>query len=226
MCEKPRRHNKLFTMLLLLLLAVGAVLLTWSVTYFVQRHAATQGIPVLTTEVITDDQQVQPDERKPNMQADYIVPADHPRRIIIDSLGVDGFVQRVGLTKEHAVGVPNNIHIAGWFIDSVTPGQPGLSIIDGHVGGVYTSDAIFKRLSELSVGATFRIEFGDLSIKEFAVVETKTLPEERAAEALFFKEPSIAAQLNLITCGGRYDTKRETYEERVIVVSRLINSQE
>lgn len=56
-----------------------------------------------------------------------------PKRIVISKIGVDSLVQNVGVDQNQQIAVPNNIHIAGWFIDSVRPGESGLSIIDGHV---------------------------------------------------------------------------------------------
>lgn len=76
-----------------------------------------------------------PDEEKPNDS--YVwrgLPTD-PKYIDMPSINASGYVQSVGKDQYSAVAVPNNIHMGGWFVDMALPGQPGLSIIDGHVTG-------------------------------------------------------------------------------------------
>lgn len=203
-----------------LMIVVSASLMLWD------RHSKTR--PVSGDEaiaafdfVVTQDTD-EPDENKPDVEnTPYEVPNDMPRRIIIPSLGVNGFVQQVGLTPENAVAVPSNIHVAGWFNDSVLPGEAGVSIIDGHVSGRYSS-AIFESLSEIAIGETFTIEFGNLSQKTFRVTDKKQLAEEESAEFLFTDNPAIDSQLNLITCGGQYNRDTDSFPDRVVIVSELL----
>lgn len=165
-----------------------------------------------------------PDEKKPDIEDEtYVVAADLPRRITMDSVGINGFIQKVGVNDQNAMSVPTNIHVGGWFTDSVKPGEKGLSIIDGHVNGAY-SGGIFVSLQRVAVGARFSIEFGDLTTKTFEVVSVQQVPEASSAELLFTKDTSIEAQLSLITCGGAFDSSSRTYEDRVIVKSKLIES--
>ena len=178
--------------------------------------------PVPDSQVVISEDVQTPDERKPNSAAPYNVPKDHPKQIEISAIQASGFIQKIGLNQQNAVSVPNNIHYAGWFVDSVLPGEIGLSIIDGHVSGRFR-DGIFKNLHKLAPGDNFDIVFGDGSKKSFSVVEVSTKPEAEAAEKLFYKEPSIERQLNLITCGGTFDKQKQTYSDRVIVVAVLKN---
>src|SRR5262245_48002539 len=77
----------------------------------------------------------QPDENEPPKDYNWSGTATDPKKIIIPSIGVDAFVQQVGVDQKKQIAVPDNIHMVGWFINSVRPGQKGLSIIDGHVNG-------------------------------------------------------------------------------------------
>jgi sortase (surface protein transpeptidase) len=140
----------------------------------------------------------------------------------MSDLGVNGFVQQVGTTSEQAVAVPSNIHIAGWYNQAALPGEPGLSIIDGHVSGRY-SDGIFKELRSANAGSRFEIEYGDRTTKTFEIIDVIQLPEAESAAALFNKRPEIESQLNLITCGGEFDSSTQQYEERVLVISKLVS---
>lgn len=181
-----------------------------------QATTGTAKLPDIATVVTADA--AQPDEAKPNEQA-YSVPADQPRRIMLDQIQGSGLIQRVGLTDSHALAAPTNIHFAGWYTDSVKPGDAGLSVIDGHVSGKYR-DAIFKRLKDLRTGDTFGVEYGDASVRTFTVVAVSTVPEKDAAALLFTKHDDIAKQLNVITCGGAFTAATQRFADRTIVVAR------
>ena len=171
-------------------------------------------------ETITTDTR-EPSEKKPDQAVDFQVAADQPKLITIDSINVSGYLQRVGLNTNKTIAVPNNIHYAGWYVDSVLPGQKGLSIIDGHVSGRY-SDGVFKQLYRLRKSDIVTIEYGDGSRKKFEVLNVTTKPEAEAAEALFTQEPNVDYQLNLITCGGNFNSNTQTYDDRVIVSTKLM----
>lgn len=171
--------------------------------------------------VVTEDTK-SPSEVKADTST-YTVPADQPRRILIEKLSVDGLIQKVGLNPDNAISVPSNIWYAGWFTESSKPGEKGLSVIDGHVSGRY-SEAIFKHIGTLQAGDVVKVEYGDLSQKSFEVVDVKSLPVAEAAKYLLEHREGIDAQLNLITCGGAFDGETEQYAERVVVVTKKIDS--
>jgi hypothetical protein len=210
--------------LTLLGMLVGIAVLGIGLKGVIKQHIKTTGIPLLpvSTHTITTDTTL-PDEKKPSQDqlANYSVPATEPRSIRISSVDIFGLVQKVGFTKDGAVSVPTNIYFAGWHTGSVLPGYVGLSIIDGHVSGQY-NDAVFMNLKNVQANDEVEIEFGDKSIKKFSVVEVKTLAEADSSVYLFTKKPNITTQLNLITCGGKYNSKTQTFADRVIVVAKLI----
>lgn len=204
------------------LLVISLLLIGFSGYNLLIQQQKTSGVVQLqsSSTIITEDVQ-EPEEKKPDITQEYSVPAEQPRRIIIPSIKTDGFIQKVGLTSENAVAVPNNIHVAGWYINGVAPGAEGLSIIDGHVGGRY-ANGIFYDLKKLKSGDTFQIEFGDKSLKTFEVVDSKQLPESESAEFLFKKNDGINEQLNLITCGGNFNNGTQQFADRVVVVAKFI----
>lgn len=150
----------------------------------------------------------------------YRVAADQPLSITIPSTETFGYIQKVGVDQHQAVTAPNNVSLAGWFVDSVRPGDKGLSIIDGHVRG-RSKAGVFERLSDVKEGDDITITYGNGSEKRFVVFATKTVPEPEAASHLFEQRPDITSQLNLITCTGRYDAGSRTYADRVIVMAQL-----
>lgn len=203
-----------------IVLAVG--LLAYGLWGFWQRHQATSNPnPTIPTQVVT--QAIDKPDETPIKEAcaNYAVAAHLPRRIELPSVGTSGCIQRVGVTEDNHIAVPTNIHLAGWYTGSVVPGEPGVSIIDGHVLGRY-DDAIFAKLGELKPGSKVRVQFGDKSWKEFEVVSVDSYSVKQASKEQYKALPDVKKQLTLITCGGNYDANSESYDERVIVRSKLL----
>ncbi len=144
-----------------------------------------------------------------------------PKLITLSTINTEGFIQKVGVDQNKQIAVPNNIHVAGWFNQSVLPGEKGLSIIDGHVTG-RVNNGIFKDLEKLKDGDTFKIEFGNGTSKDFKVVKKVDVLVKDAAGVLFSQEPGIERQLNLITCSGVFDKKSQSYPNRLIVITQAL----
>ncbi len=214
------RRNKTYA--LVIIICVGSLLVVLGLIPLINRYRATSGTaPTLTGNSVVTRDTKNPSEIVPEQE--YSVPWSHPRQIIMPTLGIDGFVQQVGINRARQIVVPTNIHVAGWYNASELPGSSGLSIIDGHVSGRY-ADGIFKYLDRLRPGDTIRIEYGDLQTKKFEVVDSTPIPEELSVVYLFTKRPDIVSQLNLITCTGSFDSAKRSYTKRLIVVTKLVTS--
>jgi LPXTG-site transpeptidase (sortase) family protein len=209
----PKSKNKR------LVIVVCSVILTGTIAWLIVNSQNKVEAPAETLTYSTD----KPDENKPDKNTyKWQGAPDEPKYISLPTIGAEGFVQRVGVDQNKQVAVPSNIHIAGWFVDSVKPGQNGLSIIDGHVTG-WTTDGIFKNLGQLKSGDTYTVKLGNGTIKKYKVKEVITRPAVKSASPLFSQDPKVKSQLNLITCGGKFDQKTNQYENRIIATSELIN---
>ena len=125
---------------------------------------------------------------------------------------------RLTIDQNQQIAVPNNINIAGWFVDSVRPGEAGLSIIDGHVNGVSVNDGVFKRLNELVPGDTAQVITGEGAVVSFIVRSNQEIKTEDSATVLYSQDPNIKSQLNLITCTGNFNSSIRQYDKRQITV--------
>jgi LPXTG-site transpeptidase (sortase) family protein len=208
------------TYLLIGLAALG--LITYGVVKFslVLAHTQGQAAPPDIRQVVTSDT-TRPVEKKPAAD-NFVVPADQPKIITLPTLSVSGPIQKVGLNTQNAISVPTNVHFVGWYTGSVKPGENGLSVIDGHISGVY-GPGIFKRLGSLQRGDTFHITYGDGNQRGFEVVDHRVLPAKEAAAYLLTQRATIRKQLNLITCDGVYDKHTKLYDKRLVVVTQAIN---
>ena len=203
-----------------LALALGLIVFALAGLWRPQR-ASLEPRPLAAQKTVTVSMAT-PDEAPIEPNVYYEVPADQPRRIMLPTLNTEGFMQRVGLDQKGAMAVPENIGMAGWFVGGGVPGADGLSIIDGHVQGRY-AQGIFKNLARIAPGDVFRIEYGDRSTKTFQVVSIQNYPTAAVNEPLFKHVSGIKAQLNLITCGGKYNAQTRQYDQRTLVVSTLVN---
>lgn len=162
-----------------------------------------------------------PSEQKPGPNYNWQGGPSDPKKISIPSVGIDGFIQKVGVDQNKQIAVPSNVHIAGWFIESVRPGEKGLSIIDAHLDGRINAEALFSNLPSVQKDAEVTIEFGDGSKKSFVVTEMHEASVDEANSILFSQTPTATNQLNLITCVGTYNKEARTYDKRFIVYTQL-----
>lgn len=183
------------------------------------RHAprGDSGIPTETIVVSVDE----PAEADLARACDeYRVADDQPRLISLPGAAA-GCIVPVGTDQHGAIAVPSNIQLAGWFVDSAVPGQPGVSIIDGHVRG-RSSPGIFSSLDELAPGDVVAVEFGDGSATRFRVIGVDSYTTDETAAQQFVQLPGVERQLTLITCGGRYVDAATGYDRRVIVRAEAV----
>jgi len=162
-----------------------------------------------------------PDENKPGTNYKWRGTDSDPKKIYVEGVGIDAFVQKVGVDQDNLIAVPNNVHIAGWFIDSAKPGDKGLSIINGHIDGMTTS-GVFKGLEKITKGTKIKIQKGDDSIIEYETIGVVTVSKDEAASIIYSQDPNVASQLNLVTCTGAYIQEEKTYDKRIIVQARKI----
>jgi sortase (surface protein transpeptidase) len=148
---------------------------------------------------------------------------DDPKKIIIPELGIDTYIQQVGVDQDKKVAAPDNIFLVGWFNQSQRPGQKGLSVMAGHVTGK-NADAIFVKLGQVAIGQRYTVELGSGKQLSYEVTSKQTLPEAQSASAIFSQDPQTVSQLNLVTCSGEFNEQTRLYPDRTIVTSRLVTA--
>lgn len=198
--------------LVLLVVAIGVVILVW----FLLNSPRPIESPITYSTAAPSEEEINKDTYK------WIGQGDEPKYINIPAINTGGFIQKVGVDQNKEMAVPTSTHLAGWFANAAKPGQPGLSIIDGHVDG-QKYGGIFKNLQSLRPGDQFTIELGNGSLKAYKIIKVVMVENAKAASVLFSQNPKITSQLNLITCGGNFDKTAQRYDKRVIVEAELTN---
>jgi len=153
----------------------------------------------------------------------HIVAAHMPRYISIPKYNTKGRVFEVGVTAENKMDVPKNVHDGGWYNSSILPGSgAGASVISGHVSG-YTQPGIFYNLKNLNPGDQITVELGSGKLLNYEVVSKKTVTLDQF-NILDVLNPAVPGSegLNLITCGGQFDSASQNYLERVLVFTKRV----
>lgn len=159
-------------------------------------------------------------EEPPDIGA-YSVAPNMPRYVSIPKYNVKGRVMQVGVNETNNMDVPGNVFDAGWYSGSVLPGSSGASIINGHVSG-YTQHGIFYNLKDLAKGDQVSVEMGSGKVLNYKVVSTKIIPADQF-DILEMLNPIEGKEgLNLITCGGSFDSAANKYPDRVLVFTKRI----
>ena len=149
-------------------------------------------------------------------------PLHHPARLIIPKLGIDAEVQDVGVTASGNMGVPSNFTDVGWYKYGVVPGGSGSAVMAGHVDNGLGLAGVFKRLGELEEGDEILIERIDGERLTFVVTGKRSYAYDAVPTDIVFN-PSGSTRLNLITCEGAWVKSEKTYDQRLVVFTRLTN---
>lgn len=136
----------------------------------------------------------------------------HATRIVIDAIGLDALVSPVGLVfrgGELQYDVPSLE--AGQYAGTAAPGDPGNTVIGGHVARRGAS-GVFQKLPQIVAGDVVQVFRGDQVFRYF-ITEIRVV----AADATDVMSPTQDATLTLITC-----FPDDNYAERLVVVGRLL----
>jgi len=140
-----------------------------------------------------------------------------PVRLIIPKIGVDAFIESLGLTSDGAMDVPKIPNNVAWFNLGPRPGENGSAVIAGHYGFWKNgSGSIFDNLNKLKKGDEIFIEDKKGTITAFVVRELKRYNQNANVPEVFNLNDG-ESHLNLITCEGIWDKNKKTYSDRLIV---------
>jgi sortase (surface protein transpeptidase) len=165
-----------------------------------------------------------PSTTKPSASAfsNYVVAPDLARYIKIPRLGVYARVMQVGATNSGALGTPSNVYDTAWYTGSAKPGQPGATLIDGHVSS-WTTHGVFYGIKILVGGDIIQIIRGDGTVLQYQVVKTQVYSSDNVdMRAAIMPITAGKPGLNLITCTGKVKSGTSQFNQRVVVFAQQI----
>ena len=148
----------------------------------------------------------------------YVVPAEQPRYLYMDSIGVKARVISVGINSDGNINSPSNANDTGWYDGSAKPGNDGQVFINGHTSFSSAFQAAFDKLPELRAGSIITIERGDGQKINYKVISNKTVSTDEVDMKTALNVPDGADQgLTIMTYTGDYNYRTKTADKRVVV---------
>ena len=159
---------------------------------------------------------------QPTQRGQLPLAAAVPTSIDIPAIGVQSAVIPIGKTPGGALAVPKgpDIDKVAWYENSVTPGQTGPSVIEGHVDTV-EGPSVFFNLGDLEPDDTVKVTRADDSVAIFTVdaVRAYASKAEFPTTAVYGGDLSTPT-LRLITCSN-FDDSTGHYLGNTVVFAHL-----
>ena len=119
------------------------------------------------------------------------------------------------------MGIPSNFTDVAWYNGGPRPGAPGNAVIDGHLDGRNVREAVFYKLGDLVPGDLVDVVDQNGTTWQFQVVRLATYPYDTSSTADIFSSSGTGEDLNLITCAGDWLKSQNSYNQRIVVFTRL-----
>jgi hypothetical protein len=148
-----------------------------------------------------------------------------PVSIDIPAIGVHSVLLHLGVKADGTMQVPplQRPSLAAWYKYSVTPGQIGTSVIEGHVD-TKKGPAVFFRLGALRPGDLVNVRLADGITAVFRVTGVRQYLKSKFPAKTVYRDATRFAGLRLITCGGAFDYATSQYLSSTVVYAFLVAS--
>ena len=145
-----------------------------------------------------------------------------PLTVDIPAIRVSSSLLHLGLNPDGTIEVPSLQSAPGeaaWYKYSVTPGQRGASVIEGHLDTTQ-GPAVFFRLGALRPGNHIEVRLADGITAVFRVTGVRSYDKSSFPAKTVYGATGSAA-LHLITCGGAFDYASRHYLSNTVVFATL-----
>ena len=148
-----------------------------------------------------------------------------PVSIAIPAIGVKSKLLRLGVNSDGTIRVPSLDATPGkaaWYKYSATPGQIGVSVIEGHVD-THKGPGVFFRLGSLRPGDTVEVRLADGTTAVFRITGVRQYLKSKFPAKTIYAATRYSA-LRLITCGGNFDYTTGHYLSATVVFASLASA--
>jgi hypothetical protein len=154
--------------------------------------------------------------------ASLIVKRSTPIHLSIPAIGVSARLTVLGLNSNGSPQVPSSWYVPGWYKLGPSPGQLGSAVILGHVDSV-AGPAVFYQLSSVKVGNRVIVKLADGKTVHFAVIGLREYLKSKFPDKYVYG-PRPYSALQLVTCGGAFDTQTGHYLSSIVVFTKQVKS--
>jgi hypothetical protein len=153
--------------------------------------------------------------------APLVVAYSTPVTLNVPAISLTVSLSTLGLNLDGTVQVPTDIQQPGWFRLGPAPGQAGSAVILGHVDS-YQGPAVFFNLRTLVAGDQVNVTLADGVITHFEVTSVAMYTKTQFPDQQVYAPHSYAA-LQLVTCGGAFDSETGHYLSNIVVYTSLVS---
>lgn len=144
-----------------------------------------------------------------------------PTRVAVPGADIDLPVVPTAVDEEGAMAIPSGSRVAAWYRFGPGAGaESGAAVVAAHVSSRTDGRGPFARLAALEPGARVELSTED-GVVAYEVVSVEQVAKLSLDTATLFDRTG-EHRLHLVTCGGRYDAARNSYEDNVVVVARVV----
>lgn len=147
-------------------------------------------------------------------------PATH---LSFPRMRIDTELMVLDLADDGSVAVPpdNPDAPAGWYGRGSSPGEPGPTVVLGHVD-TKAGPGVFYGLGATRVGDRMSVARMDGRVAEYEVKRVASYPQSNFPTDEVYG-PTSGSELRLITCGGRFDRANGGYQANIVVFATLLS---
>lgn len=142
-----------------------------------------------------------------------------PRELTIPAISLSVSMGTLGLNSDGTVQVPTVVQQPGWYRLGPSPGQIGSAVILGHVDS-HQGPGVFFKLRLLVAGDMVNVTLADGVVAQFRVTSVATFLKSAFPDQTVYTSHGYSA-LQLVTCGGDFDTATGHYLSNIVVFTAL-----
>lgn len=138
-----------------------------------------------------------------------------PVSLTIGRLGIRSSLVDLRKQPNGALEVPKDFGQVGWYVGSAHPGDPGPTVLVGHVDS-YKGPAVFFRLRQLHPGDRIVVGRADRTEAQYVVQQVRRYRKSAFPTAQVYVGNGRPS-LRLVTCGGPFDRSSGHYLDNTVV---------
>lgn len=148
-----------------------------------------------------------------------------PVALAIPAIKVDSKLISLGKNPDGTIAIPKGSQrdFPAWYKHSVTPGQPGAAVIEGHLD-TYSGPSVFFNLGKLEPGEKIFVKRADRKNLAFTITAVRSYLKADFPTNLVYTSSGATPELRLITCGGNY-SDTGGYNRNTVVYASLSRDQ-
>jgi hypothetical protein len=143
-----------------------------------------------------------------------------PTELKIPAISLTVSLSTLGLNADGTVQVPTDVQQPGWYRLGPSPGEIGSAVILGHVDSS-EGPGVFFKLRSLVAGNVIEVTLADGVTAQFKVTSVVTYLKSHFPDQAVYTSDGHSA-LQLVTCGGTFDTSTGHYLSNIVVYTSLV----